>query len=99
MKARGLRMAKISEESLNRIPVVDFAFGESYVGAVAVGLREGALPAMAQEVVVSAAHAPVNNARGRVSNRKSASLPVNRSGAASDDPYADVQQYPLFTAA
>ena len=40
LKARGLRMAQLSEESLNRLPVVDFAFGESYVGAVAMRTAE-----------------------------------------------------------
>jgi phosphopantetheinyl transferase (holo-ACP synthase) len=43
LKARGLRMAQLSEESLNRLPVVDFAFGESYVGAVAMRTAELAL--------------------------------------------------------
>ncbi len=36
LKARGLRMSNISEEALARIPVVDFSFGQSYVGAVAI---------------------------------------------------------------
>jgi len=36
LKARGLRMASFAEESLSRIPVVDFTFGKSYVGAVAL---------------------------------------------------------------
>jgi 4'-phosphopantetheinyl transferase len=40
LKARGLRMGQLSEESLNRLAVADFAFGESYVGAVAVGAPE-----------------------------------------------------------
>lgn len=40
LKARGLRMAQLSEESLTRLPVVDFAFGESYVGAVATRTAE-----------------------------------------------------------
>jgi len=96
LKARGLRMAKISEESLDRLPVVDFAFGENYVGAVAVGLREDVAP---REVTVSAVHAPANNERGRLRNRKSETLLASRASVASDESFADAQQYPLFTAA
>jgi 4'-phosphopantetheinyl transferase len=44
LKARGLRMAQLSEESLTRLPVVDFAFGENYVGAVAI--RSAELPSV-----------------------------------------------------
>jgi hypothetical protein len=44
LKARGLGMAQITEQSLNRIPVVDFTFGQSYVGAVAIEAREAQLP-------------------------------------------------------
>ena len=93
LKARGLRMAQISEESLNHLPVVDFTFGDNYVGAVAVGLRERTVP---REVVVSAVHAQVDRERGRPRERKSASLLASRAG---EESFADAQQYPVFTAA
>jgi 4'-phosphopantetheinyl transferase len=56
LKARGLRMASFAEESLNRIPVVDFTFGKSYVGAVALARPGTVSPPVTQRRADAAAH-------------------------------------------
>jgi 4'-phosphopantetheinyl transferase len=40
LKAQGLSMAQLGDEFLNSIPVLDFTFGSSYAGAVAVARRD-----------------------------------------------------------
>lgn len=59
LKARGLRMAQLTAEAIEGIPVVDFNYGEDYVGAVAVDASPNAASLQAQ-AAISTVSAPAD---------------------------------------
>ena len=63
LKARGLRMAHITEHALEQIPVMDFTFGSRYVGAVAVAVYEPPAPEPLQTRAVHRSQASLRSLR------------------------------------
>jgi 4'-phosphopantetheinyl transferase len=60
LKARGLRMAQLSADAIDGIPVADFNYGEDYVGAVAVDLNANTAAASKAFVGTAASSTPAD---------------------------------------